>query len=68
MQVLITKDVLTVYGALKAGDVVRVDDGEAKMLVDLGVASLDTASAKPSITRRKKNVSRYDNRGKCGNP
>ena len=68
MQVVITKDVLTVYGVLRVGDVMRISDDEAKMLIDLGVADVVTAAATSTSTRRKRNVSRYDNRRKCGNP
>lgn len=68
MQVVITKDVLTVYGVLRVGDVMRISADEAKMLIDLGVADVVTAAATSTSTRRKRNVSRYDNRRKCGNP
>ena len=68
MQVVITKDVLTVYGVLRVGDVMRISADEAKMLIDLGVADVVTAVATSTSTRRKRNVSRYDNRRKCGNP
>lgn len=68
MQVVITKDVLTVYGVLRVGDVMRISADEAKMLIDLGVADVVTAAVTSTSTRRKRNVSRYDNRRKCGNP
>lgn len=68
MQVVITRDVLTVYGVLRVGDVMRISADEAKMLIDLGVADVVTAAATSTSTRRKRNVSRYDNRRKCGNP
>ena len=68
MQVVITKDVLTVYGVLRVGDVMRISADEAKVLIDLGVADVVTAAATSTSTRRKRNVSRYDNRRKCGNP
>lgn len=55
MQIEITKDVLTVYGKLSAGDTIQISDDEAKMLIELGAAKLREAGAPPvkRTTRRK---------------